>query len=74
MALQDTSPIAAGMNRASSRVEAGTSRFLSSSYRDLVVSVEFEQGRQVLSCVEAWNSACLSSWEWGLKPLVKLDF
>ena len=49
------------MNRASSRVEVETSGFLSISDIDLGVSVEFEQGSQALSFVEAWNSACLSS-------------
>ena len=61
------------MNRASSRVEAGTSGFLSISDINLGVSVEFEQGSQASSCVEAWNSACLSSCEWGVRPLVELD-
>ena len=60
------------MNRASSRVEVGTSGFLSISHIDLGVSVELEQGSQVLSCVEAWNSACLSSCSWGVRQLVKL--
>ena len=41
------------MNRASSRVEAGTSGFLSISDIDLGVSVELEQGSQALSYVEA---------------------
>ena len=59
--------------RASSRVEAGTSGFLSISDINLGVSVEFEQGSQASSCVEAWNSACLSSCEWGVRPLVELD-
>ena len=60
------------MNMASSRVEAGTSVFLSVSEMDLGVSVDFEQGRQALACVEAWNSACLSSCKWGDRILVKL--
>ena len=72
-ALRDSSPVAAGINRASSRVEARTSGFISISDIDLGVSVEFEQGRQALSCVETWNSDCLLSWEWGVKPLVELD-
>ena len=58
---RDSSHIAVGMNRASSRVEAGTSGFLSISDTDLMVSVEFEQGRQASSCVEALNSAFLLS-------------
>ena len=57
---------------ASSRVEARTSGFLSNYDVDLGVSVEFELGRQASSCVEAWNSACLLSLEWGVKPLVVL--
>ena len=69
----DSSPVAARINRASSRVEARTSVFISISDIDLGVSVEFEQGRQASSCVETWNSGCLLSWEWGVKPLVELD-
>ena len=46
------------MSRASSRVEAETSVFLTISDIDLGVSVEYEQERQALSCVEAWNLAC----------------
>ena len=57
------SHITVGMNRASSRVQAGTSGFLSISDIDLTVSVEFEQGRQASSCVEALNLACLLSYE-----------
>ena len=41
-ALQDSSPITAGMNRASSRVEAGTSGFLSISDFDPKVSAELK--------------------------------
>ena len=40
------------MNRASSRVEVGTSEFLSISDIDLGVSVELEQGSQGSSCVD----------------------
>ena len=47
--------------------------FLSISDIDLGVSAEFEQERQASSCVEAWNSACLSSCEWGVRPLFELD-
>ena len=60
---RDSYHIAVGMNRASSRVEAGTSGFLSISDTDLTVSVEFKQGRQASSCVEALNSAFLLSCE-----------
>ena len=62
-ALRDSSHITVGMNRASSRVKVGTSGFLSISDTDLTVSVEFEQGRQTLSCVEALNLACLLNYE-----------
>ena len=70
-ALWDSSHIPAWMNRASSRVEAGTSGFLSISDIDLGVSVELEQGSQALSYVEAWNSTCLSGCSWGIRPLVE---
>ena len=62
-ALRDSSHITVGMNRASSRVKVGTSGFLSISDTDLTVSVEFEQGRQTSSCVEALNLACLLNYE-----------
>ena len=71
-AARDSSPITGGMNRASSQVEPGTSGFLSISDIALGVSVELEQGSQASSCVEAWNSACLSSCSWVVRPLVKL--
>ena len=61
--LRDSSHITVGMNRASSRVKVGTSGFLSISDTDLTVSVEFEQGRQTLYCVEALNLACLLNYE-----------
>ena len=51
------------MNRASSRVEVGTSGFLSIYGIDLGVSAELEQGSQALSQVEAKNSALLSSYD-----------
>ena len=47
--------------RASSRVEAGTSGFLSISDFDRRVSAELGQENQASSCVEEWNSAFLSS-------------
>ena len=68
----DSSRVAAGMNRVTSQVEAGTSGFLSISDMDLGVSVEFKQGRQASPCVEAWNSACLSSCEFSDRTLVEL--
>ena len=64
--------IAAGMNRASFRVEVGTSGFLSISDIDLRVSSDLEQGAQASSFVEAWNSNCLFSCSWGIRPLVEL--
>ena len=70
---RDSSCTAAGMNRASSRVEEGTSGFLSISDFDCRVYAELEQESQASSCVEAWNSACLSSCSWGDRPLVELD-
>ena len=57
------------MNRASSRVEVGTSGYLSISDIDLGVCDELEHGSQASSCVEAWNSACLSSCSWGVNQL-----
>ena len=66
------SRFASGMNRASSRVEVGTSGFPSISDIDLEVSAELEQGSQASSFIDAWNSACLSSCSWSVKPLVEL--
>ena len=68
----DYSHITAGMNRVSSRVEAGTSGFLSISDIHFRVSAELDQGSQASSCVEAQNSGCLSSCSWGVRPLVEL--
>ena len=59
------------MNRASSRVEVGTSGFLSIYGIDLGVSAELEQGSQASSLVEAWHSASLSSYSWCVRPLVE---
>ena len=70
---RDSSCTAAGMNRASSRVEEGTSGFLSISDFNCRVSADLEQESQASSCVEAWNCACLSRCSWGVRPLVKLD-
>ena len=69
---QDFSRIAAGMNRASSGVEVGSSGFLSISEFDRKVSAELEQESQVSSCVEEWNSACLLRCSQGDRPLVEL--
>ena len=71
-AFWDSSCIATGMNRTSSRVEVGKSGFLSISDIHLGVSVELEPGSLASSCVEAQNSDCLSSGSWGVKPLVEL--
>ena len=57
--------------RASSRVEEGTSRYFSISDFDRRVSTELEQESQALTCVEEWNSACLSSFSQGDRPLVE---
>ena len=54
---RDSSCINSGMNMASSRVEVGTSGFLSISNFHLGVSAELELESQASSCVEIWNSA-----------------
>ena len=58
--------------RASYRVEAGNSGFLSIFDFDHRVPAELEQESQASSCVEEWNSACLSSRSRGDRPLVEL--
>ena len=60
--------------RASSRVEVGTSGFLSCSDMGLGVCMPFQTGSQVSTCVEAWNSAFLSSCQRGFRPLGELNF
>ena len=60
------------MNRASSRVKAETSGFLSISDFDRRVSAELEQESQASFCVEKCNSTCLSSCSRGDRPLVEL--
>ena len=67
-----SSGMAAGMNRASSRVEAGTSWFLSISDFNIRDSAELKQENQAPYCVEEWNSACLSHCLLGDRPLVEL--
>lgn len=52
-ALQDSSRVAAEMNRASLHVEAGTSVFLFISDIDLRISLVFEQGSQASFYVQA---------------------
>ena len=59
--------------RASSRVEAGTSRFLSISDSDRRVPADLGQESETSSWVQAWNSACLSRCSQGDRPLVYLD-
>ena len=46
--------------------------FLSISDLDRRVSAELEQEMQASSCVEEWNSACLSSCSQGDRPLVEV--
>ena len=58
--------------RASCRVEAGTSGFLSISDFDGRVPAELEQESQASSCVEESSSACLSSCSRGDRPLAEL--
>ena len=58
--------------RASSRVEAGTSGFLSISDLDRRVPADLGQDSQASSCVEEWNSACLSSCTWDDRSRVEL--
>ena len=58
--------------RASSRVEAGNTGFLSNSDRDVWVPMDIPLGSQKSSRVEAWNSASLSRWERGVRPPVEL--
>ena len=58
--------------RASYRVEGGTSGFLSIFYFNPRVLAELEQESQASSCVEEWNSACLSSCSRGDRLLVEL--
>ena len=60
--------------RASSPVESGTSEFLSCSDMDLRVCLQFQTGSQVSTCVEAWNSAFLSSCQRGFRPPVELNW
>ena len=54
------------------RVEEGISVFLSISDFDHRFFAQLEQESQASSCVEALNSACLSSCSWGVRPLVEL--
>ena len=68
-----TPPGLAQWKRASSRVEAGTSGFLSISDSDLRVPAVLGQESQAWSCVEEWNSACLSRCSRGDRPLVELN-
>ena len=69
---RDSSHFATGINRASSLVDAGTSGFLSFSDFHHRISAELEQESQASSCVEEWNSACLSNCSGGDSPLIEL--
>ena len=60
------------MKRASFQVEEGISGFLSISDFNRRVSAELEQESQASSCVEEWNSACLSSCSLVDRTLVEL--
>ena len=60
------------MHRASPRVEVGISGFFSTSDFDHRVSAVLEKESQASSCVEEWNSACLSSCSQGDRALVEL--
>ena len=71
---RDSSRITAGMNRASSRVEAGTSGFLPCSDVGLRVCMPFQTGSQVSTCMEAWNSAFLSNCQKGFRPPGEFNF
>ena len=51
---------------------AGNSGFLSISDYDRRVPAELGQESKASSCVEERNSACLSSFSWGDRPLVEL--
>ena len=76
----DSSPITAGVNRASSQDEAGTSVFLSISDFDCRVSAELEQESQASSCDKRGTplASCivhgvtdhLSSCIWNLRLLL----
>ena len=58
--------------RASSRVEAGTSGFLSISDTDRRVPAEMGKESQASSWVEAWNSTCLLSCSQSDRRIVEL--
>ena len=62
------------LNRASSAVEAVSTGFLSCSDMELGVCLQFQTGSQVLTCVEAWNSAFLSSCKRGFRPPVEMNW
>ena len=58
--------------RASCRVEAGTSGFVSISNSDRRVPAELGQESHASSCKEEWNYACLSSYSRGDRELFEL--
>ena len=59
--------------RASSRVEMGTSGFLSCSDVGLGLCMPFQTGSLVSTCVEAWNSAVLSRCQSAFRPPAELN-
>ena len=56
-----------------SRVEAGSSGFLSCFNVGLVLCMPFQTGSQVSTSVEAWNSAFLLSCQRGFRPPAVLN-
>ena len=59
--------------RASSQVDEGISGFLSCSDVHLGLSMPFQTGCLVSTCVEAWNSAFLLSCQRGFRPPGELN-
>ena len=59
LVVRDTSDSSRVTAEASSRAEAGNSVLLSSCDRDLQFPIEFQEGRQVSTHVEAWISSFL---------------
>ena len=41
---------------------------------DLGVYLQFQTGSQVLTCIEAWNSAFLSSCQIGFRPPIQVNW
>lgn len=59
LVVRDTSDSSRVTAEASSRAEAGNSVLLSSCDRDLQFPIEFQEGRQASTHVEAWISSFL---------------